>query len=271
MSRPAVSVVIPAFDAAPFIGDTVRRVVEFFDETGIDGELLVADDGSTDGTADAVPADRRVRVLRLPHRGKGAAVRAGMTAATGDIRAFTDADLPYGLGPLPLALRYISERHYHVVVGDRTLPGSRYEGVGLVRRAMSEVASFAFRTMVTGGVYDTQCGFKVFRGDVAAETFRLARIDGFAMDVELIYLVLKYRLDMKRIPVRLERSAPSSVHVFRDSTRAVRDIAAIRLNWARGSYRSEWLARLADEELRRDLADADRWARTIASPPGADG
>ena len=73
---------------------------------------------------------------------------------------------------------------------------------------------------MTGGIYDTQCGFKVFRGDVAAEVFRLARVDGFAIDVELIYLLLKYRLDLKRIPVVLERNAPSSVRVVRDSVDA---------------------------------------------------
>jgi dolichyl-phosphate beta-glucosyltransferase len=120
--------------------------------------------------------------------------------------------------------------------------------------------------MVTGGIYDTQCGFKVFRGDVAAEVFRLSRIEGFAIDVELIYLLLKYRLDVKRIPVRLERNAPSSVRVVRDSAGAFRDIATIRLNWARGRYRSPILANLLQEELREDVEGA---AGRPAPPPSA--
>jgi dolichyl-phosphate beta-glucosyltransferase len=95
-----------------------------------------------------------------------------------------------------------------------------------------------FRTLVTGGIYDTQCGFKAFRGDVAAELFRIARTDGFAIDVELIYLILKYRLDIKRVPVRLRYNAGSSVRVVRDSVRAARDILRMRANWARGAYRS---------------------------------
>jgi len=250
---PELSVVVPAFNSGVYIDATVGAVLAFFESAALDGEVVVADDGSTDGTGDAVRQAANVRVLRLPHRGKGAAVRAGMQAARGEYRAFTDADLPYGTDALPLALRYLRERHYHAVIGDRTLPGSAYEDAGPLRTALSEVASFVFRTLVTGGIYDTQCGFKVFRGDVAAEVFRLARIDGFAIDVEVIYLLLKYRLDVKRIPVRLERNAPSSVHVIRDSVASVRDIASIRFNLAHGRYRSPRLVQLLEDELRADV------------------
>jgi len=266
MSSRAVSLVMPAYDSATYIDTNVGRVLDFFRRADIDGEVIVADDGSTDGTSEAIRADPDVRVLRLPHAGKGAALRAGMAAASGEIRAFTDGDLPYGMEPLPLAISYIRERRYHAVIGDRTLPGSAYESTGLLRRAVSEFASFSFRTLVTGGIYDTQCGFKVFRGDVAAEIFRLTRIDGFAIDVELIYLLLKYRLDLKRIPVRLERNAPSSVHVLRDSTAAFRDIATIRRNWSTGRYRSPVLTRLLQEELRVDVEEAAGRIAALARP-----
>ena len=266
MTTPAISLVMPAFNSVRYLDANVGQVLEYFDSAGLEGQLIIADDGSTDGTPDAVRTDRRVTVLRLPHRGKGAALRGGMAVATGDIRGFTDGDLPYGLERLPLAVRYISERRYHAVIGDRTLPGSHYESTGVLRRAVSELASFAFRTLVTGGIYDTQCGFKIFRGDVAGEVFRLSRIDGFAIDVELIYLVLKYRLDVKRIPVRLERNAPSSVRVVPDSAGAFRDIATIRANWARGRYRSPALVAMLREELREDVEGA---AGHSPSPPSA--
>jgi len=263
---PAFSLVIPAFNSRAYLPANVSRAGECLARAGIDAEIVVADDGSSDGTPDAVPAGDRVRVLRLPHAGKGAAVRAGMMAATGEVRGFTDADLPYGLDAIPLALQYVRERRYHAVIGDRTLPGAEYESPGPLRRVVSEVASFAFRTLVTGGIYDTQCGFKVFRGDVAGEIFRLARIDGFAIDVELIYLLLKYRLDVKRIPVRLERTAPSSVRVIRDSARAFTDIARIRGRWAAGRYRSPILERLLQEDLRADVERSAALSR--ASEPG---
>ena len=256
MTGPAVSLVIPAYNSAPYLNDNVLRVRDFYARAGIDGEIIVADDGSTDGTGDSVMESDRIRVLRLPHRGKGAAVRAGMAATSGQICGFTDADLPYGMDPLPLAISYIRDRRYHAVIGDRTLPGSAYASTGLLRTAVSEFASFSFRTLVTGGIYDTQCGFKIFRGDVGREIFRLSRINGFAIDVEVIYLLLKYRLDLKRIPVRLERNGPSSVRVVRDSAAAFRDIATIRWNWATGRYRTSMLVDLLQTELRRDAEEA---------------
>jgi dolichyl-phosphate beta-glucosyltransferase len=258
MTRPTVSIVIPAYRSASYLNDNVQRVQAFLTAAGIDGEVIVADDGSPDGTADSVTESDRVRVLRLPHGGKGAAVRAGMAATTGEICGFTDADLPYGLDALPLAISYIRERRYHAVIGDRTLPGSVYESTGLLRRAISEVASFSFRTLVTGGIYDTQCGFKMFRGDVGREVFRLTRTNGFAIDVEAIYLLLKYRLDIKRIAVRLVRNEPSSVRVVRDSLVAFGDIAAIRWRWATGAYRAPLLLELLEQELRLDVEEAEQ-------------
>jgi len=253
---PAVSVVLPAYNAAGHIAGTVTALTTFFDARGWAGEVIVADDGSTDGTAEAVPAHASVQVVRAPrNRGKGSAVRAGMQHATGAVRVFTDADLPYGVEPIVVARRAIEERGFHAVVGDRTLPGSSYQHEGPSRRVASEIASFAFRTLVTGGIYDTQCGFKAFRGDVADELFRIARIDGFALDVELIYLLLKYRLDIKRIPVRLRFNAGSSVRVVRDSTRAARDVLAMRASWARGRYRSASLASILEREVA--LLEAD--------------
>jgi len=269
MSGVDVSLVIPAFNSVRYLRDNVDRVRAFYDRAGIDGEVVVADDGSTDGTADSLTASERVHVLRLPHGGKGAAVRSGMAVTTGKICGFTDADLPYGLDALPLAIGYIRERRYHAVIGDRTLPGSIYASTGALRTAVSNLASLSFRTLVTGGIYDTQCGFKFFRGDVGREVFRLSRIKGFAIDVEIIALLLKYRLDIKRIPVRLERNAPSSVRVLRDSIKAFEDIAAIRWNWSTGRYRAPLLVNLLQEEIQRDVDEAA--GLVPSTPPPTDG
>ena len=239
--RPLVSLVMPTYNSVAYAAGNVDRAVRFLAGNGINAEVIVADDGSSDGTADSIESGPDIAVLRLPHRGKGAALRAGMAAASGSVRAFTDGDLPYGLDPIVPAIAYIRDRGFHAVLGDRTLPGATYVPAGRVRSAISSVAGFTFRTLLTGGVYDTQCGFKVFRGDIAGELFRLSSINGFAIDVELIYLLLKYRLDVKRIPVHLQRNAPSSVRVVQDSLVALREVSAIRWRWAQGRYASPLL------------------------------
>jgi dolichyl-phosphate beta-glucosyltransferase len=255
---PDLSVILPAFNAGSFIRSTVGELLAYLDAKQLDAEIVVADDGSTDGTSDLLPPDPRVRVVQLPrNRGKGAALRAGMLEARGKVRIFTDADLPYGTAPIAYAYGYISKRRFHAVIGDRTLPGSRYAHTGLLRSGISAIASFTFRTLVTGGVYDTQCGLKGFRGDVADELFRLAAVNGFAIDVELIYLLLKYRLDVKRIPVRLQQNAPSSVRVLRDSLRASVDILRMRARWARGRYASQALVQIGIKDLSAEGADLD--------------
>ncbi|MCX7046146.1 MAG: hypothetical protein NTX50_11760, partial [Candidatus Sumerlaeota bacterium] len=183
------------------------------------------------------------------NQGKGAALREGMMKARGNVRAFTDADLPYGVEPLATAMAYIMQRGFHAVLGDRTQAASNTAPASFARRCLSSLASICFRTMLTGGIYDTQCGFKSFRGDVAAEVFSLATVNRFAIDIEVIYMMLKYQLDIKRIPVRLRKSDSSTVKMFQDSFQAFKDIIKVRWNWSRGVYRSEILKQLPEADL----------------------
>jgi dolichyl-phosphate beta-glucosyltransferase len=213
-------------------------------------EILVVDDGGGDFGGVTLPPRPEVRLLRHEHnRGKGAAVRTGMLAARGRVRVFTDADLPYDRELIPLMVELIETRGFHLVIGDRTLPGSVYgEATSLSRRALSTLASRFIGTLVTGGFFDTQCGIKALRGDVAEELFRLVRIDRFAFEVEVVYLALKHGLDIKRVPVRLRRNLGTSVRPFRDSIRSLADLAGLKLRQLRGGYRSEALVTLAAAE-----------------------
>jgi len=244
-----LSIVMPAYNASAFIHDTTREVSEALEEMGILWEVIVVDDGSRDGTSEAVFGHAQVRSIRLPlNMGKGAAVRAGMLSARGKVRIFTDADLPYGTVPFKHAVEYIECRGFHAVIGDRVLPGSEYGHSSALRSTISRIASLVFRTLVTGGMYDTQCGFKAFRGDVATELFKLVTIQRFAVDVEVIYLLLKYHLDIKRIQVRQQNESPSTVHVARDTMRAISDICRIRWKWMRKRYDSPALAKIFLED-----------------------
>lgn len=243
MDGVTLSVVIPAYNASGFINDTTRELTEALRSLDVSWEVIVVDDGSDDDTCNAVFDHPQVRILRLDtNAGKGVAVRTGMLAASGRVRVFTDADLPYGTTLFALALEYIQRRGFHAVIGDRALPGSEYGHATILRRVISAVASFLFRTLVTGGMYDTQCGFKAFRGDVADALFELVTIRRFAFDVEIIYLLLKYNLDIKRVQVKQQRESPSTVHVIRDTMRAIGDILRLRWNWMNRRYASPVLS-----------------------------
>lgn len=230
--------VVPAFQEAGVIGATVERLrSELSPVVGPAGlEVVVADDGSTDGTATEAAAAGADRVLRLTHRGKGSAVRAGMLAAAGDTVAFCDADLAYAPDQVLRVMEAV-EAGADVAAGSR-----RHEdAVTLVRAGrLREVSGRAFSLLtdaaVLGSRHDTQCGLKAFSHAAAGSVFSRARIDGFAFDVEVFALVHRLGLRVVDVPVQLTNSRRSSVHVLRDATAMLRDVARVRWGLARGAY-----------------------------------
>lgn len=248
--RPTLSVVLPTHSATTTALRTIQTLRRFLPTVTPAWEVVVVDDGGNDFDQHVLPNDHRIRLVRHDaNSGKGAAVRTGMLAARGDVRIFTDADLPYDRELIPVMLHFIQRRGFHLVIGDRTLPGSSYAAASGSRRLVSGFGSAIIGSLVTGGFHDTQCGLKGMRGDVAEALFPLVRIAGFAFDVEVIYLALKHGLDVKRIPVRLRRNETSSVRPVRDALRATRDIAAIKWHQLRGRYRSEALAAIVRTEM----------------------
>lgn len=250
-THPAVSLVIPVFNGESFLAENLDRIESFVEKTDLDAEVVVVDDGSTDGTSrilDACSMDGLVAIRMPANQGKFAALKAGMAVARGGCRIFTDADLPYGIEAIPYMTELISEQGFHIVVGDRTLDESEL-GVDqpLLRRISTRVFSFSARMLVTGELFDTQVGFKAFRGDVADGLFPLITDDGFAGDVELLYIALKYNLAIRRIPVRLLRSGPTTVSVVGHSLPMLGTIAGLRRRWASGGYEAPALRQIADQ------------------------
>lgn len=234
------------------------------EESGLSWEVLVVDDGGNDFRADEWRDNARVRLLQHgKNRGKGAAVRTGMLEATGQARVFTDVDLPFGMDLLPVMSAFLRDRRFHVVIGDRSLPGSSYHrATSWSRRIASALFTEFVGRIATGGFFDTQCGLKAVRGDVADALFPLLRIDRFAFDVELVYVALKHRLDIKRIPVRLLHNETSSVRLLRDATRGALDVARIKALQLRGAYDSPQL----DAIVRNDFESVASNARTAGMP-----
>ena len=248
-----VSVVLPCFRSARLAVASVHRLDAFFRHSGMTSEIIVVDDGGGDFAPDPWDASLNARLLRLPrNRGKGAAVATGMQSATGAVRVYTDVDLPYDLELIPVIVSFVRDHGFHLVIGDRTLPDSVYlSDISIQRRVASELFSQFVGRLVTGGFFDTQCGLKGMRGDIAEEVFRLQRLERFSFDVELVYLALKHRLDIKRIPVQLRNNETSTVRILRDASQAVLDVFRIKWHQMHGNYRSDVLENTVRSDYQR--------------------
>ena len=237
-----LTVVIPAFREADRIAATVSAVRDQLAAVAAHGglEILVADDGSDDGTADAARAAGADTVLQLtPNRGKGAAVRDGVLAASGRTVAFTDADLSYPPEQISRLLHAV-EQGWDVVVGSRQHTDTlTVVAAGRLREFGGRVINVLTGLVLLGRYRDTQCGLKAMRRDVGQLVFSRMQVNGFAFDVELFHLVERYRLTLCEVPVAVVNSERSTVHVVRDAWRLVRDLFAIRFRSRRGAYEAD--------------------------------
>jgi dolichyl-phosphate beta-glucosyltransferase len=237
-----LSVVVPAYDEADRIDETVRRLRDGLAEEVAEGdlEIVVVDDGSNDGTADAALAAGASQVVIQPrNRGKGAAVRLGALAARGRVVAFTDADLAYGpeqVGRVLLAV----EDGWDVAIGDRRHPETRtLVAPSLLRAWGSRAINWLGYAVLLGSYRDTQSGLKAFRSDVARFVFTRARVDGFAFDIEVLHLVERHQLSLVEVPVEVVNSSRSTVSALRDAAHLVADLFRIRHWSAEGAYEAD--------------------------------
>ena len=238
--QPAVSVVLPAYQAAHLVGPAVAQVSAALrgnQAIGGDLEIVVVDDGSTDGTAEAARrAGADVVVAEAANRGKGAAVRAGMLAAGGRLRLFTDVDLAYPPGQLNSLIEAL-EAGADVALGNRRHAEARTITPAPAARAFASRLFNAFTRVVLLHRYrDTQCGFKGFTEEAARTIFGRCVIDGFAFDVEVLYLVEHLGLTATEVPVAVDHTADTTVRLAAHSLRVVADICRIRHRAGAGAY-----------------------------------
>ena len=238
MSRPLLSVVIPAYNEARRLPSTLTRVREHLGARGVEHEIVVVDDGSTDATAEvARAAGNAVRVLRhQPNRGKGYAARRGMLAATGERRLMTDADLSTPIEELA-KLEAELDRGFDVAIGSRAIAGARIEvRQPAYREAMGRLFNVLVQALLLPGLSDTQCGFKLFTAEAAEAAFTPCRLDGFSFDVEALYAARRRGLRIAEVPVVWRNDAATRVSLGGGGAAFV-DLLSIRLRALRGAYR----------------------------------
>lgn len=229
-----LSLVIPAYDEVDRLPRTLERVRGYLDAIDEEYEVIVVDDGSRDGTAAAAEAIAehwpRLRVLRLPeNQGKGSAIRAGMLAARGDLRAFSDADLSTPIEEMARLRAHLGGR-CHVAIASRAAPGARIEHHQERRRElMGKTYNRLIRLLVLPGIRDTQCGFKLFTAEAAVACFQPLRTKGFGFDVEVLLRARRHGWTIAEVPVRWRHVEASRVHPVRDASRMLLDLLVLRL------------------------------------------
>ena len=230
MKDKKISLVIPAYNEAAIIKNTIETALAFMAGSFSDYELIISDDGSTDTTrkiTESISDTHLHCVWHSPNRGKGSAVRAGVLAATGDVIAYTDADLAYGIKAVGEVLSPILAGEADTAIGSRKLHPEGYEDYPLIRLLASRFFSF-LTGLLAGFSYDTQCGLKAFSAQSAKTIFNQCETDGFAFDFEVMMLVKSKGMRVRQIPVKIMNHRESKISIIRDSIKMFGDIVRIR-------------------------------------------
>jgi dolichyl-phosphate beta-glucosyltransferase len=233
MTAVALSLVVPAYNEVLRLPRTLEAMRRHLDAAGEPYEVIVVDDGSRDGTAEAVEAQAngwpQLTVLRLPvNRGKGAAVREGMLRASGAQRAFSDADLSTPLDELA-RLRARLGCDCQVAIASRDLPDSDIEvHQPRPRELAGKTYNRLLRLLALPGIYDSQCGLKVFSAEAAVACFTPLRTQRFGFDAEVLVRARRLGWAVAEVPVRWRHVEASRVSAHKDAPRMLWDLLRLR-------------------------------------------
>ena len=234
-----LSIVIPAYNEETRLPDAIDGLRGFLDASSERTEVLIIENGSTDRTLSiarrAEERDPRFEAAHLAERGKGRAIRAGVQASRGSRVALCDADFSMPVEEIPRLLEAV-DVGADIAIGSREAPGARRIGEPRHRHFMGRVFNWLVRIVAVPNIADTQCGFKAFRGEVAHELFDRQRIDGWAFDVEVLFLASRGGYRIVEVPITWRYDPSSRVRPVRDTIAMMRELIAIRWNAMRGLY-----------------------------------
>jgi glycosyltransferase involved in cell wall biosynthesis len=245
-----LSVVIPAYNETDnFESGKLASVADYLTQHKLNWEVIVSDDGSTDGSNYKIKAwvekQPGRRFLQNKHQGKAATVMAGMKAATHHYILFTDFDQATPIEEVEKLLPFI-DKGYGIIIGSREVKGALRLLEPKYRHLMGRVFNWVVQLLAIQGIHDTQCGFKIFTKQAASDLFSRLWVykprpekHAFtgAFDVELLFLAGKYGVKVAEVPVHWQHAPTTRVNPVRDSLRMFIDVVKIRLaDWA-GHYR----------------------------------
>lgn len=252
MSVPFLSVIIPSYNEMKNLKRGVlAEVAEYLKKQKYTWEVILSDDGSADGTITELEAFAKkhpgFRVLKNKHAGKSPTVQAGLLAATGQWRLFTDFDQSTPLAEVEKLLAF-DETGYEVMIGSREIAGARRDAEPWYRHLMGRGFNLAVQILAVPGIQDTQCGFKLFSARATEVLFnslvvygqQKERQDAFtgAFDVEVLFLARKTGFKIKEVPILWKHNETDRVNPVKDSLRMLFDIIKIRVAYLLGQYQT---------------------------------
>jgi dolichyl-phosphate beta-glucosyltransferase len=233
-----LSIIIPAFNEEARLPITLTAtrdyLIRHFPQ---DSEILVVDDGSSDGTAEttrqfaAKHQDVSVAVLSYGgNRGKGYAVRYGMLHATGEWRLFCDADLATPIEEYEVIAARMKSENCEIGIGSRPLRASHLVvHQPWYREMLGRSFNLVVQMLAVPGIQDTQCGFKIFSARASREVFQLCKLDRYAFDAESLYVAMRLGYRIAETPIRWSHKDGSKVSLLKDGTKMVYDLLRIRI------------------------------------------
>ena len=250
---PEISIIIPTYNEEKRgIKKNLAVVVDFLESENYDYEVIIADDGSTDATVGVVEefsrGKERVKILELPHRGKGPTVRDGMLEAQGKYILFSDADLATPIKELKRLLNWVENQGFDIAIASREGIGAQRENEPWYRHLLGRGFNFMVKLVALRGIEDTQCGFKLFKAAAAKDILKRLKIYGHeeteelttpylgAFDVEILFLAQKLGYKIKEVPVTWHYAGTQQLDPFKDSLRMALDVLMVRLNDLKGVY-----------------------------------
>lgn len=233
-----LSIIIPAYNEEKRIASSLKRIYEYLKKKKIDYEIIIVNDGSRDKTTEVVRKikDKRTRIISHKiNKGKGHAVKTGMLAAKGDLLLLSDSDLSTPIEELDKLMEYI--KNYDIVIGSRAMKGSDVR----IKQAfykvwLGKLGNKAIQFLVAPGIKDTQCGFKLFKKNVAQRIFKKQTIDRWGFDFEILFIARKLGYTIKEFPVVWINAEGSKVKLT-DYPKTFLELFKIRWNNLCGKYK----------------------------------
>lgn len=235
ISPNSISIIIAAYNEERRIIPSLFKIKEYVTKQDLPYEIIVVDDGSVDSThqvvMDLIKDIPYLKVISyVPNRGKGYALRQGVLASKGEVILLTDADLSTPIEELSKLLPLIYNHKYDIAIGSRALALSEIvKKQPWWRQSMGKFFNRLVKTLVIEDFKDTQCGFKLFRGDMARSLFKEAQVDRFAYDVEILAIAKKRGKRIVEVPITWINSPESRVSPIRDSFQMLGDLLKIRI------------------------------------------